>query len=97
MIKLGIIYRELYLIEKQRKTKKLQPKNSSLLMQYILEISDLPQIVENVNDNLFIHMIKIYIIKLYKSRVDTLNADNDFNKSEFLGNIFLDYFQQSRL
>jgi hypothetical protein len=100
MIKLGIIYRELYLIEKAMENlKNYDLKTAHLLMQYILETSDLPQIVENVNDNFFIYMIKItinYIIKLYKSRVEILKAD-DFNKSEFLGNTkFLDYFQQSK-
>jgi hypothetical protein len=100
MIKLGIIYRELYLIEKGMEgLENYDLKTAHLLMQYILESSDIPQVVQNENDNFFIYMIRIatnYIIKLYSLRVGRLKL-NDFSSVKMVKNTkFHEYFHKSK-
>jgi hypothetical protein len=90
MIKLGIIYKEIYLIEKGMKfLQHFDLKTAHLLMQYIVETSDLSYVVNNLNDNFFIYLIRTainYMIKLYKIRVNDLKMSDEFKKSKFLKN-----------
>jgi hypothetical protein len=98
MIKLGIMYKEFYLIENaMADLKGFDLKTAHLLMQYIVETSDLNYVVENLNDNFFIYSIRTalnYMIKLFSKRVESLKNDDDFKKSKFLKNTkFLNYFE----
>lgn len=99
MIKLGIMYKEFYLIEHaMADLKGFDLKTAHLLMQYIVETSDLKYVVENLNDNFFIYSIRTalnFMIKLFYKRVESLKNDNNFKKSKFLKNTkFLNYFEQ---
>jgi len=99
MIKLGIIYKEFYLIEKgMENLKNFDLKTAHLLMQYIVETSDLPYIVNNRNDNFYIYLIRTainYIINLFKQRTQKLKKNEKFKRTKFLKNTkFLNYFKE---
>ena len=87
MIKLGIIYKEFYLIEKgMENLKNFDLKTAHLLMQYIVETSDLPNIVNNRNDNFYIYLIRTainYMINLFKQRTLRLKTNEKFVKVSY--------------
>lgn len=98
MIKLGIIYKEIYMIENgMNLLQNYDMKTANLLMQFILETSDIEYIVKNENDNFFIYIIRTtitYLIKLFKIRTQHLKNNPNFcKKSKYLKNLhFLKYY-----
>lgn len=97
MIKLGIIYKEIYMIENGMNClQNYDMKTANLLMQYILETSDIEYIVKNENDNFYIYIIRttiIYLIKLFKIRTQHLKNNPNTKKSKFMMNLhFIKYY-----
>ena len=97
MIKLGIIYKEIYMIENgMNHLQNYDMKTANLLMQYILETSDIDYVVKNENDNFYIYMIRTtitYLIKLFKIRTQHVKNNPYTKKSKNLKNLnFLKYY-----
>jgi len=91
MIKLGIIYKEIYMIENgMNHLQNYDMKTANLLMQYILETSDIDYVVKNENDNFYIYIIRTtitYLIKLFKIRTQHVKNNPNAKKSKNLKNL----------
>lgn len=99
--KLGLFYKEIYLINKGLiNLKYYDLKTSHILMQYILQVADMKEVLENKYDNFYFTIIQktiTFLINLYASRVSILKDDNTYSQNIVYSRDFNDIFKSNRV